>query len=486
MSEVKVNKISPRTACGTVTLGDSGDTFTIPSGATITNAGTASGFGATGETSWDTTVKTTGTFTATAGVGYFLNTTGGVITVNLPVGAAGSSVALADYAGTWQTNKVTVAANGTEKMGGVDSDITLNTEGQSVTFVYIDGTQGWVNVLDSTSNVRGNSFMTASVSGACNTLATAPCCANTKIATFLGPGTFTVCGAAVCAANNLVSYMVVAGGASGGGGASNGSAGGAGGGAGGFREYKSPVTPYTASPLDGNPGGTAITVAATAYPIVVGGGGAATATTPAPPANPGNPGVNSTFSTITSTGGGAGGSGQPVAACAAGTPGGSGGGGSWDVAGSGATAPGGTGNTPPVSPSQGFGGGSGRHATATHSVPGGGGGSSEVGDSETPAPPYGLAQGGDGVSTSITASSVARGGGGGGNMSCSPACRGLGGTGGGGSGQNASPAPLRAGQINTGGGGGGGGSYGTGPSGTCKTQGGAGGSGIVVIRYKFQ
>ena len=84
MSEVKVNKISPRTACGTVTLGDSGDTFTIPSGATITNAGTASGFGATGETSWDTTVKTTGTFTATAGVGYFLNTTGGIITVNLP------------------------------------------------------------------------------------------------------------------------------------------------------------------------------------------------------------------------------------------------------------------------------------------------------------------------------------------------------------------------------------------------------------------
>ena len=31
MSEIKVNKISPRTNCGTVTLGDSGDTFTIPS-----------------------------------------------------------------------------------------------------------------------------------------------------------------------------------------------------------------------------------------------------------------------------------------------------------------------------------------------------------------------------------------------------------------------------------------------------------------------
>ena len=155
MSEVKVNKISPRTACGTVTLGDSGDTFTIPSGATITNAGTASGFGATGETSWDTTVKTTGTFTATAGVGYFLNTTGGIITVNLPVGAAGSSVAMTDYAATWQTNNVTVSPNGSEKIGGVAQNATLSTEGQSVTFVYIDGTQGWVNVLDSTSNVRG-------------------------------------------------------------------------------------------------------------------------------------------------------------------------------------------------------------------------------------------------------------------------------------------------------------------------------------------
>ena len=36
MSEVKVNKITPRTDCGTVQLGDSGDTITIPAGATIT------------------------------------------------------------------------------------------------------------------------------------------------------------------------------------------------------------------------------------------------------------------------------------------------------------------------------------------------------------------------------------------------------------------------------------------------------------------
>ena len=228
MSEVKVNKISPRSACGTVTLGDSGDTFTIPSGATITNAGTASGFGATGETSWDTTVKTTGTFTATAGVGYFLNTTGGIITVNLPVGAAGSSVALADYAATWQTNNVTVAANGTEKIGGVDADITLSTEGQSVTFVYIDGTQGWVNVLDSTSNVRGASFVTATGGTPCSG---AIVCTNYKVHTFTGPGTFCVSCAGGPSGSNTVDYLVVAGG----GGGSTGAGANGGGVAGGYR-----------------------------------------------------------------------------------------------------------------------------------------------------------------------------------------------------------------------------------------------------------
>ena len=94
MSEVKVNKISPRSGT-TVTLGDSGDTFTIPSGATITNNGTASGFGATGAVNWQTTVKKSG-FTATAGEGYFINTTGGVVSVNLPAGTAGAVVGFKD------------------------------------------------------------------------------------------------------------------------------------------------------------------------------------------------------------------------------------------------------------------------------------------------------------------------------------------------------------------------------------------------------
>jgi len=136
--------------CGTtVTLGQSGDTVNLASGASQT------GFGRTGTVDWLTTAKTAG-FTAANGTGYFCNTTAGIMTVNLPAGAAGNIISLADYAGTWQNFAVTVTPNGTEKIGGVNSSVTLNTEGQSVTFVYVDSTQGWLNTMDSTSNVRGN------------------------------------------------------------------------------------------------------------------------------------------------------------------------------------------------------------------------------------------------------------------------------------------------------------------------------------------
>ena len=461
MSEVKVNKISPRTNCGTVTLGDSGDTFTIPSGATITNSGTASGFGATGETSWDTTVKTTGTFTATAGVGYFLNTTGGIITVNLPVGAAGSSVAMADYAGTWQTNNVTVAANGTEKIGGVDADVTLSTEGQSVTFVYIDGTQGWVNVLDSTSNVRGSAFITATGGTPC----TGAISGDYKIHTFTGPGTFCVSavGPGSPDQSDEASYVVVAGGAGGG------LHFGGGGGAGGFREGKNSSDPYADSPLDA---GSALTLSSSpgSYAIVVGAGGAAA---PAPGSANGSSGSNSSFSSITSAGGGGGGAGPGP--YAAGTGGSGGGGGSFG----GPVNPGGAGNTPPTPVAQGFAGGSGSAGPPDPGFQkgGGGGGATAVGVAVGPDGTV-AANGGAGATTSITASPVARAGGGGGGSSSPPAVVGAGGAGGGGAGSNPGGCGANA-TDNLGGGGGGGG----------PTSGGiakAGGSGVVIIRYKYQ
>ena len=142
MSEVKVNKISPRSGTD-VTLGDSGDTFTIPSGATINNQGTATNFGATGSASWTTTVKTAD-FTAVAGEGYFVNTTSGSKTVTLPAGVAGAVVAFKDYADTFDTNALVLTANGSDKIGGSTDNKQLNTEGIAATLIFIDSTQGWL------------------------------------------------------------------------------------------------------------------------------------------------------------------------------------------------------------------------------------------------------------------------------------------------------------------------------------------------------
>ena len=210
MSEVKVNKISPRTACGTVTLGDSGDTFTIPSGATINNQGTATNFGATGSASWNTTVKT-GDFTAVAGEGYFVNTTSGEIDVTLPAGTAGAVVAVKDYANTFDTNAVTLVRNGSDKIGGVAVDATLSTEGLAVTLVFVDATKGWLVTDNGTQDTASTAQYVTATGG------TITCSGDYRIHTFTGPGAFCVSNAGNVCGSNLVDYMVVAGGGGSGG-----------------------------------------------------------------------------------------------------------------------------------------------------------------------------------------------------------------------------------------------------------------------------
>ncbi len=95
-----------------------------------------------GGTSWQA-VKTS-TFTAVAGEGYFVNTTSGVITMNLPAGVLGSEISFADYAGTFDSNTFTIAANGSEKIFGSTADLTVSVERAANTLVYTDGTQGWL------------------------------------------------------------------------------------------------------------------------------------------------------------------------------------------------------------------------------------------------------------------------------------------------------------------------------------------------------
>jgi len=457
MSKIKVNTIAPRSGT-TVTLGEAGDTIALGACASQT------GFGRTGTVDWCTTVKTS-PLTAVSGKGYFINTTGGAVTVTLPSSpTAGDIVSLKDYAGTWATAcKSVTLGRGGSKINGNCIDAKLTTTGQSVTMIYVDGTKGWQDIQDSTADVKGISYMSGSGGNSCGTSG------NYKWHKFTADGTFTVSSVGSGSPeSNQVSYLVIA---SGGGGAGNpgSSDASSGGGAGGFREGKNSSDPYTASPLDST---TALTVTATGYPIVVGAGGAA-----GPASLYGSPGNVSTFSSISSAGGGGGQYPAPPYAPATARNGGSGAGAS--ASGNPSANQIGLGNQPPVSPSQGNNGGD--YVASSCSAAGGGGGAAAVGSD---APSKAIAgDGGAGATSSIDGTPTQRGGGGAG--SAYPAkTGGSGGAGGGGDGGlspgNPSPAGL-AGTTNTGGGGGAANANPGNPN-----PGGAGGSGVVIVRYRYQ
>jgi len=457
LSKIEVNEIDKQSG-STLTLGGSGTTVQLGTGASQT------GFGREGSVNWQTGSIKTGNFTAASGEGYFINSSGS-ITMNLPAGSAGAIVAVSDYARNFATHNFIVSPNGSEKIGGEANDATLDVNGQAATFVYVDSTKGWINVQNAEDTETGGVPFIVATGG---TITTSGDC---KIHTFTGPGTFAVSGiAGVCApTRNNVSYLVIGGGGSGA--ASGGGDGGGGGGAGGFREFRAPLQAptYTASPLNGNPGGTSITVSAQSYPIVVGGGGGA-ATAPVD----GNQGSVSTFDTVSSAGGGGGGK-----AVSSGSTGGSGGGGGGGAGGGG--TPGSAGNTPPTTPSQGFPGGLGGGGSPNYTG-GGGGGATAAGTGGPSATAGG--NGGAGATTSISGSPVTRAGGGGGASYGSPASPGPfpGGTGGAGGGGNAEssvpswPTAATAGTAETGSGGGG----------SNGNNSGGGGGGLVIIRYKFQ
>ena len=96
-----------------------------------------------GGTDWQA-VKTSTPFTAVAGEGYFINTTGGAIEMDLPAGSIGDEISFIDYAGTFDTNALTIDPNGTEKIAGSTASLTVSVERAANTLVYTDGTQGWL------------------------------------------------------------------------------------------------------------------------------------------------------------------------------------------------------------------------------------------------------------------------------------------------------------------------------------------------------
>jgi len=134
MSQIEVDKVIPQSGTN-LQIGEAGDTINL------TNATVNLPVGAAG-TAWQA-VKTS-SFTAVAGEGYFVNTTGGVITVTLPASATiGNEIAIIDYAGTADTNNITIARNG-HKIQGAASNMTVLTERAAFTLVYVDATQGWL------------------------------------------------------------------------------------------------------------------------------------------------------------------------------------------------------------------------------------------------------------------------------------------------------------------------------------------------------
>ena len=106
-----VNKVSDDSniinKCGTkITLGASGDSIALASGATQT------GFGRTGTVDWNTTKITADPANAVSGTGYFCDTSGAAFTVTLPSSpSAGDIVAVADYTRTFNTYNLTIGRN---------------------------------------------------------------------------------------------------------------------------------------------------------------------------------------------------------------------------------------------------------------------------------------------------------------------------------------------------------------------------------------
>ncbi len=133
---------APATVASNVTLTFPADDGNADEFLKTNGSGVLSFAAVSGGTSWQA-VKTS-TFTAVAGEGYFINTTGGAFEMDLPAGSIGDEVSFIDYAGTFDSNALTIDQNGTEKIAGSTDPLTVSTERAANTLVYVDGTQGWL------------------------------------------------------------------------------------------------------------------------------------------------------------------------------------------------------------------------------------------------------------------------------------------------------------------------------------------------------
>jgi hypothetical protein len=236
----------------------------ITSDGKIGQGGLAAGVGGT---DWQSVITGAGgSSTAVAGKGYYIDTTSGTHTINLPASASfGDTIEFVDYAGTASTNTITIGRNG-HKINNATADQTISKNFSGIKLVYVNTTVGWRSV--STSNVSDVARVTYSID-----------------------------------------YLIVAGGGGGGGGI------GGGGGAGGMKTGSVTLNPTTSYTATVGAGGTKSTGTVPGYgtlSIGTNGGDSSLA--------------GSDITTVTSTGGGLGGS-YHSTSVDQGADGGSGGGG---------------------------------------------------------------------------------------------------------------------------------------------------------------
>ena len=130
----------------TITIGASGDTISIPSGATLANSGTATGFDSI---NWQSTIVTGATHTASANQGIWIDTTSNACNLTLPGSpSVGDQLIFSDFKRNWGTNAVTLTLNGSKFQGFTSPDPVYDTNGETVHIVYSGSTQGWIPIND--------------------------------------------------------------------------------------------------------------------------------------------------------------------------------------------------------------------------------------------------------------------------------------------------------------------------------------------------
>ena len=123
----------------------SGSGVTVPSGATVLvySDGTNINLGMQTKGYLTVNSSTVTAYTASAGEQIFANTTANPITITLPTSpATGDEITFIDARGTFNSNNLILNRN-SQPINTGTSNLTLTTNGQAFTLVYVDSTRGW-------------------------------------------------------------------------------------------------------------------------------------------------------------------------------------------------------------------------------------------------------------------------------------------------------------------------------------------------------